>query len=688
MARDYYPPRTGWLAERSGTGNAPTKKLSNEPEKIEPGQWYWIKDDDGVPWLGCVMRLGSNYVKLRAPSGADTRIHIDRFDDVCTRELNAASIMAGYVEQHKQAAARLIGEIKQLTSNLGIGPRDTLAQGEAPQTALAVAHGTANIEAHKDALVLAQTKTLPELFKQVEAEHESMSAWMKGQLLPALADLEGMKKAANGIGDRIFTVELYAGLVESVRQIVDGAPASIDDKVHLFQRRHYMDEECLANYTAGGMDISSLDKFDAWLVKPENLDRILPMPRCIVAFQVRRREKEREVNDLRGFIKAMYMAESDKATFLYIRNGAQVFRLNTAIDFGEQLFPDRDHEDLLSAGTIYIGHFDHVISQRAYTDMLIEEKKERKAFAEKMHAWKEAGKPEHKRPWPEPRRESEYYRPCTPDDVRYDDGMAKVSKVARDHNRVAVVLQGLLDRSPTLHPHPPWRLWTPEGFTAGVELVYDTTRGLVDGPAPDFEAYRVKLNAGIKRGAMTVGQEDAWMRHEGDKENERRRANSYGGWHEVTRVRPYGNPGPGLIAPVVKLSRDGKASFSWLRERMHSSGYGSRRKQAGDKILTHFSCQLSELLNVSAYKAGDYKIFYADPRTRADYLEWAPLLLAAEDYVNGKGEMFSAVSDADRASDQDDDEPESDANFADADNDDDEDGDRDSDQDGDSGEDE
>lgn len=30
---------------------------------------------------------------------------------------------------------------------------------------------------------------------------------------------------------------------------------------------------------------------------------------------------------------------------------------------------------------------------------------------------------------------------------------------------------------------------------------------------------------------------------------------------------------------------------------------------------------------------GDYKQFYEDPCTRLDYLRWAPLLLAAENYV-------------------------------------------------------
>ena len=34
-------------------------------------------------------------------------------------------------------------------------------------------------------------------------------------------------------------------------------------------------------------------------------------------------------------------------------------------------------------------------------------------------------------------------------------------------------------------------------------------------------------------------------------------------------------------------------------------------------------------------KPGDYKIFFSDPRTRENYIQWAPLLMAAEEYHAG-----------------------------------------------------
>ena len=43
----------------------------------------------------------------------------------------------------------------------------------------------------------------------------------------------------------------------------------------------------------------------------------------------------------------------------------------------------------------------------------------------------------------------------------------------------------------------------------------------------------------------------------------------------------------------------------------------------------------SKLFNISAYKPGDYKVFFADLRTRSNYMVWVEMLLAAEEYHAG-----------------------------------------------------
>ena len=157
-----------------------------------------------------------------------------------------------------------------------------------------MASSTADIKAHKAALIKAQTDTLPKLFAQIKDENEQMAVWMEAQLLPMQSDVKRLQTATGAIKDRIFTVELYAGLTEELVKIQDGKPADNDTKVSLFQRRHYMDEECLGDYDAGGMDYKKIEDFDAWLLRPHNLRRILPKDRCIVAFRIRRNRKERK----------------------------------------------------------------------------------------------------------------------------------------------------------------------------------------------------------------------------------------------------------------------------------------------------------------------------------------------------------------------------------------------------------
>jgi hypothetical protein len=632
-----------------------TDRLESE-EKIEIGQWYWCEHtdyrDNTSKYLGIISHIGSNYVEFTAVGeySPSWRVHMDDFDKRLTRELQAEAHVNRMIEHHRVEVATLLDKVKQLTASLGIVPRDELPeQIDGGATALAVANGTADIEAHKQALIKAKKETLPDLFKKVEHHHKQMAVWMQGTLLPMKADLDRMKSSTDGIEDRIFTVELYAGLTEKMVLIQDGEAAPNDTKVSLFQRRHYMDEECLVAYEAGGMDYQSIEDFDKWLLRPQNLNRILPLERCIVAFRIRRHAKYREGHTLSDHIRIMAEEDADKTTFLFIRNGQKVFRLNTAIDFGEELFPDKDKSTLLNDSEIWLScrssSDPEPLTRREKDDKEIEHKKERDEFAKKLWAWKREGKKGNK-PWKHFSGNAEYgYEPLTKDHIYYDDVMEKIQKAAKEHNRVAVVLQGLLDRSPALHPHPPWQLWKPDGFMMGIDLVYDNSRVITSGDMPDFEEYRRQLNKSIKRGSMTMGQHILWRKAEAVKENEkrdRRRWRSGSSYdRDLEYFTPYGNPGPGEIAEIKALGRNGTATFEWERQRQgvkwvrdpENPGY---MKHDDTGINTSFTCKVDELFNVSAYTPGDFKMFYSDPRTRAQYLEWAPFMLAAEDYHAGK----------------------------------------------------
>lgn len=624
------------------------------PETIEVGQWYWVKGDKGR-WFGCIVHVGSNYVEVESPRRGTTRIHFDEFWDLCKFEPQPDAVIEKKIAQYQREVGQLLGRVKEVTAQLAITPSPML-NGAGETQALALrGQNNPDMKEYGAALVKAKEKTLPDLFKEIERANESMAEWMTAKVVPLKAQAEGLKTVIGKINDRIFSVELYAGLVEEVERVRDGDPAALTEKIHLLQRRCYMDEECLARYETGGMEFKDIHAFDAWISRDDNFERLLPFPRCVVAFQVRRNRKMRELVNLIDIFEVVKKETADKFTFLYIRNGGQLFRLSTGIEFDEKLFPDLDRGQLQGKlwAKMFCDRVDNLITDNERTGIIEERRRAKKEWETKYKAYQAALKtPEakakakakgKKQPdascvdvpwvgdWFHHDEDMRGYEPYDKTSVYYDDITKHIEKEIQKHNRIALILQGLLDRSPVLHPHPPWQIWTEAGFRTALELVYDDSRALVAGEKPDFDEYRRMLNASLKPGSITVGQEDAWELYEGKKESERRdrdyrRRNEN---YRPSRVRPHGNPGPGTLARLVAFSKgSGKCTFAWNRKKQTEPGYG-------DPIRTTFACNAKRLLNVDAYTPGDFRTFFDDPRTRAEYLKWAPLLLEAEEYHAG-----------------------------------------------------
>ncbi len=617
----------------SESESGPTTKIKSELNKPKVGDWFWVQDEKKKR-LGCAVHIGSNFVKIQGVGYSEWRIHFKDFFSECTYEPNPEVYIGKKTAHYKREIDRLTNEIKELTTTLGLSTA-ALPEGQSAVSNLAVRNNDNAVEEYKTALVLAKEKTLPELFKQVEDAADSLATWLGASIIPLKAQADGFKPMIESIQSRIFNVELYAGLVETIELIADGKPASIGEPVHLFQRRAYMDEECLAQYECGGMEFDGIPAFDAWLARPENRDRLLPFPRCLIAFQVRRVSKEREGINLRDFISIITKEQEDKSTFLYMRNGEKMFRLQTAIEFGARLFPDQDAAQVGSEKVytrMFCDKVDQIISAGAYDQMVKEEddkiadiEEKKKKIPEKDH-FREFGFGVH--------RESDRYEEFTPESVHYDDIEKYIQKQVEEHNRLVIVLQGIMDRSPVFHPHPKFSLWKEEDFSSAFKLVYDDSRALTPGDRPDFEAFRKSLNESLCDGCVTVGQDDFWELLEGERESEKRENNwrTRSSDYRPKRFRPYGNPGPGWLATVEKYQkRAGKCTYKWERQRQTYDRYGEKSAT----IPCSLAVPQSSLLNVNAYKPGSFKQFFNDPRTRADYLVWAPYLLAAEEWHAG-----------------------------------------------------
>lgn len=223
--------------------------------------------------------------------------------------------------------------------------------------------------------------------------------------------------------------------------------------------------------------------------------------------------------------------------------------------------------------------------------------------------------------------ELDRWAPYTPEHLQYDDAQAALAARIQAHNDIVLVLQGLLDRSKALHPHPPWRLFTPEGFAEGLRLHYDTSLALVDDKVPpDFIEYIKENQATLKVGSHAWGSHDAW-RARNRRESQGAAARTYRYRAEPSSRGKFGDPGPADrngIARIVAIK--GKmARFEWARERVRRSAYDTK-----DTVKDSIWVPLDRLFNVETYVPGTLRAFAADPRTRPAYQHWGAMMYAAE----------------------------------------------------------
>lgn len=639
------------------------------PEMLKVGQWYWVKmDTEGKlkpdEWLGCITKIGSNFVLIEQPRydyqgkawDTDTelhcysrRIHFKHVMDNLRRPENDQEAINSVTNDYGKKANQYMAEIHEISKRIGVRQDNMLQEDHTGSsgTGVAVFSGNVDIHAYKNELIKAKEVDLPKLFNELKNAHVGLAQWMAAPALTIQNTMNEMKEDLDKINDRIFNVSLYAGIEETIVTCKEGNPADISDKLHIMQRKLYMDEECLLNYEAGGMEFDDIADFDNWLSREENFHRILPFPKTVVAMQVRRKKKQRETDTLHQYIDVLRRQEADKFTYLYVRNGEQLHRvIFEKIDFDENLFPDRAEFDpseelrINRSGSNVKGVVTNAYFQQLQKELVeVEKTQEEQEAAEIAKLGNIEDEEKLKREIDrirffnrarskagDIRRELQDYEDLfNSDSVYFDDTVEYLGKAFKKYNRISLIIQGIFDRSSMLAPHLPVKTWVQESFNQSIKLVYDNENALYEGEKPDFEAYRDQCNSLATKDSFFVGQRDYWMRKNAEKENEASRYMRNP--TNFIRFVPYDNPGMLNVCQADNVSKRG-ATFKWQKER-------SNKRWRGDNapVQCTITVPMSEIFNVSAYKKGDYKKFFADPRTRQEYVKWAPLLLAAEDFL-------------------------------------------------------
>lgn len=200
-----------------------------------------------------------------------------------------------------------------------------------------------------DALISYDKSAFVNLKRDLVVKSENIRATMEmsnlilKKKMNELANItSGMMKEVTRLSKIIWTIELYLGIKENIELIREGTDADIEEPIHLLQERLYMDEE-VGDPTNGGLDINSIDKFYDWLndysdyFKCENYKLLLPYEKCVRIMRIRRKEK----NYGNPFL-GMMMNSANFETDILIRNGSNVYSIQTDMVFGDKLFPAED----------------------------------------------------------------------------------------------------------------------------------------------------------------------------------------------------------------------------------------------------------------------------------------------------------------------------------------------------------
>lgn len=356
-------------------------------------------------------------------------------------------------ETPDQRLARLLAEAEQARRDV-----EAMTTTAADSTALAPIAGTsaAAVPAEVSKRQMAEVRAAAIKKKaEIEAIQEQMRAELEARMREMNAVLAPLQQQVKQMEEGIWTINLYLGRDEEIVRLTEGAPAPAETPLTLRQQVLSMDEETAAHADEGGIDARNLDVFDEWISRPENLARVLPEPKGVVVLVPRRRG--RDYADPWANVR---LNEENRWSYFLIRNGENLFRMRTDFVVGKRLIPGtKEFTDLFTTT-----RYNHETRQQ-----------ERVELVPGTREWNQAAE-------------------------------AQGAK-QRHYMRMALILQGLVDRTTVFHPLPEHgiNLLDDRTYTHGLaNLVLDAENVLTDG-RPDFYTWLAEKTSQMRVGMRVMG---------------------------------------------------------------------------------------------------------------------------------------------------------------------------------------
>lgn len=462
-------------------------------------------------------------------------------------------------------------EIAQVTAELAAlsDEAQRLATAEEPEAdagnALVPAAGHHAIEAK--ASMIRQLARLQRLQEDINLRKGRLRELMEAQMHAAYRALEPLRAQAARMREGIEAIILYLGIEEGIETLRDGEPAAPETPVVLRQLVLSADQECMVAADSGGLDVGGLDDFFAWLLADEsNLDQILPEPKGIVALVPSRTER-RYAQD--PWFNAA-MKEANAATFFLVRNGEQLYAVFNELKLQRQLFPAADE------------------FSRLFRD--------------------------HRG------------RPLEPGSLQWKQAEEAADATRRQYMKVGLLLQGLVDRTTILHPHPEQglNLLDQDAIDAGrVVLVADAEDSYALGDGSErFVDWQKRVNSQLRTGMrVVVASRSEAFRELAYGHDDYRRG------HPRLHPATADAPDPGTVHTIEQRRPDGGLVIRYQRPDEVWTDQGLRAAKV------RASCTVrAEDPFVLAYDAVEPDVLRSFLRNRVDrvhYLDMVPVINAA-----------------------------------------------------------
>jgi len=477
----------------------------------------------------------------------------------------------------QQQIAKLIGELSTIDFDM-INTQKSIS-GFAPHvengelsTSTALVPAGSSVDVVKKVVADVRNSTL-KLKKDMESKTTLLKAWVGEQSRALEVKAKEMMRVVKKMEEAIWTINLYLGRDEQIHILRTGKPASEDKKISIRQSVCYMDEECAIDAAYGGIDVTTIEEFDRWLLEDsKNLNRVLPETKGIVALHIRRSEKKYSEN---RFENSHANHANLSWTYFLIRNGENLYRVYVDINTDSVLFPLKSE-------------FDDLFT-------VVEEDLD------------------------DPTRPA-IKRPLKPGSDKYMAALKRAEASRQYYFRIMLVLQGLMDRTPIFSPMPIERinLCDPRHCDQWIDFIYDVDNVVTDGK-PLFYKWQNDINSQLDVGVRIIGAFAG--------------AGLYGGKYESCRIYPTraSLPSSEMLHIIEDKEIDNGKEKYIFRYHRNDSIYSRERGYVDSTVRARCWVLNSDrfILNFDAATIEDMR-YYIDHRlSRDEYQHMVPLLKIA-----------------------------------------------------------